>query len=151
MIYFAKEIIEDEFNTRLKNLKNTTDLEVASWEIQKHEAREWLEHKGLGGSKTPFLDYLSVERHIDKDTLANKILTNAESWEDKLSTMLVQYQILIKKFENCDSVWDLNILYEDHIGIMLPQKQAIEMGRTKSDTDWDRKPEYEVEPYVFKF
>jgi len=34
---------------------------------------------------------------------------------------------------------------------MLPQKQAIEMGRTKSDTDWDRKPEYEVEPYVFKF
>ena len=51
MIYFAKEIIEDEYNTRLKNLKNTTDLEVASWEIQKHEAREWLENKGLGGSK----------------------------------------------------------------------------------------------------
>ena len=65
--------------------------------------------------------------------------------------MLVEYQILIKKFESCESVWDLNILYEDHIGIMLPQKQAIEMGRTKSDTDWDRKPEYEVEPYVFKF
>jgi hypothetical protein len=151
MIYFAKEIIEDEFNTRLKNLKNTTDLEVASWEIQKHEAREWLTNKGLGGSKTPFLDYLSTERHIDKDTLANKILANAESWEDKLSTMLVAYQTLIKKFENCTSVWDINILYEDHIGIMLPQKQAIEMGRTKSDTDWDRKPEYEVEPYVFTF
>ncbi len=151
MIYFAKEIIEDEYNTRLKNLKNTTDLEVASWEIQKHEAREWLENKGLGGSKTPFLDYLSAERHIDKDTLSNKILANAEAWEDKLSTMLVEYQILIKKFESCTEIWDLNILYEDHIGIMLPQKQAIEMGRTKSDTDWDRKPEYEVEPYVFKF
>ena len=38
MVYFAKEIIEDEYNTRLKNLKNTTDLEVASWEIQNHEA-----------------------------------------------------------------------------------------------------------------
>jgi len=65
--------------------------------------------------------------------------------------MLVTYQKLKKKFEDADTVWDLNILYEDHIGIMMPQSQAIEMGRTISDTDWDRKPEYEVDAYVFKF
>jgi len=151
MVDFAKEIIEDEYNTRFRNLKNTTDLESASWEIQKHEAREWLTYKGGQGHKTPFLDYLAIERHINKDDLANKILVKAEEWEDKLSTMLVSYQSLVKKFEDCTSVWDLNILYEDYIGILLPQKQAIEMGRTVSETDWDRKPEYECDAYVFKF
>ena len=151
MYIFAKEIIEDEFNVRIKNLRDTSDLEVASWEIQKHEAREWLAFKGADGHKTPFLDYLSSERAIEKNTLANKILTKAEAYQDNLSTMLVAYQKLLKKFEECDTIWDINILYEDHIGILLPQSQAIEMGRTISDTDWDRKPEYEVDAYVFKF
>ena len=151
MYIFAKEIIEDEFNVRIKNLRDTSDLEVASWEIQKHEAREWLAFKGADGHKTPFLDYLATERAIEKNTLATKILTKAEAYQDNLSTMLVSYQKLLKKFEECDTIWDINILYEDHIGILLPQSQAIEMGRTKSDTDWDRKPEYEVDAYVFKF
>lgn len=151
MYIFAKEIIEDEFNVRIKNLRDTSDLEVASWEIQKHEAREWLAFKGADGHKTPFLDYLATERAIEKNTLATKILVKAEAYQDNLSTMLVSYQKLLKKFEECDTIWDINILYEDHIGILLPQSQAIEMGRTISDTDWDRKPEYEVEPYVFKF
>jgi len=151
MYIFAKEIIEDEFNVRIKNLRDTSDLEVASWEIQKHEAREWLAFKGADGHKTPFLDYLATERAIEKNTLATKILTKAEAYQDQLSTMLVSYQKLLKKFEECDTIWDINILYEDHIGILLPQSQAIEMGRTKSDTDWDRKPEYEVDAYVFKF
>lgn len=151
MVFFAKEIIEDEYNTRFRNLKNTTDLETASWEIQKHEAREWLTYKGAQGHKTPFLDYLSTQRHMSRDDLSNKILEKAEAWEDKLSTMLVEYQTLVKKFEDCTTVWDLNILYEDYIGILMPQKQAIEMGRTISETDWDRKPEYEVDAYVFKF
>ena len=151
MYIFAKEIIEDEFNVRIKNLRDTSDLEVASWEIQKHEAREWLAFKGADGHKTPFLDYLATERAIEKNTLATKILVKAEAYQDNLSTMLVSYQKLLKKFEECDTIWDINILYEDHIGILLPQSQAIEMGRTKSDTDWDRKPEYEVDAYVFKF
>ena len=151
MSIFAVEIVDDEFNVRIKNLKDTTELETASWEIQKHEAREWLREKGKNGSKTPFLDYLATERSLDKTDLSNKILTKSEAYEDKLSTMLVTYQKLKKKFEDADSVWDLNTLYEDHIGIMMPQFQAIEMGRTKSDTDWDRKPEYEVDAYVFKF
>ncbi len=151
MCLFAKEIIEDEYNTRFKVLRDTTDLEQASWEIQKHEAREWLAYGGSAGHKTPFLDYMSSERNLDKTVLSNKILEKAEEWEDKLSTMLVEYQILVKKFESCTTVWDLNILYEDYFGIIMPTSQAIELGRTVSDTDWDRKPEYEVDAYVFKF
>lgn len=151
MCIFAKEIIQDEYNTRFKILSDTSDLERASWEIQKHESREWITYKGTEGHRTPFLDYLATEKNIDKDLLAIKILEKAEEWEDKLSTMLVNYQVLIKKFESCNSVWDINILYEDYLGIIMPTSQAIELGRTISKDNWDRKPQYEVDVYVFKF
>jgi hypothetical protein len=151
MCIFAKEIIEDEYNTRFKVLKDTTDLEQASWEIQKHESKEWLTYRGEEGHKTPFLDYIATERELDKDLLATKILEKSEEYEDRLSTMLVDYQKLIKKFESCETVWDLNILYEDYLGIIMPTSQAIELGRTISENNWDRKPKYEVDAYVFKF
>ena len=34
---------------------------------------------------------------------------------------------------------------------MMPTTQAIEMGRTLSNTDWARKPEYEVAANEFNF
>ena len=46
---------------------------------------------------------------------------------------------------------DRNIVYEDRLGVIMPQTQAIEMGRTISDTDWDRKTDYEIKAHVFKF
>ena len=148
---FAKEIIEDEYGKRYIAMRNTCELESASWEIQKHEAREWLTNAGLNGSVTPFLDYLATERGEDKTVLANKILQKAEAYQDKLSTMLVAMQKLKKQFKNSTSISDINILYEDYLGVMMPTTQAIELGRTLSTTDWARKPEYEVMANEFNF
>lgn len=128
MFRFAKEIIENEYDERLRKIRNTTELEQVSWEIQKHEAQEWLTYGLDENHVTPFLDYISNERGIDKTELANKILKKAEEWSDKLSTLLVQYQTLLKEFEVCTTIWDINILYEKYFGIMLPGKQAFEMG-----------------------
>ena len=148
---FAKEIIEEEYQSRFLALRDTCELESASWEIQKHEAREWLTNAGLNGSVTPFLDYLATERGEDKTVLSNKILTKAEGYQDKLSTMLVAMQKLKKQFKNTTSITDINTLYEDYLGVMMPTTQAIEMGRTLSTTDWARKPEYEVMANEFNF
>ena len=148
---FAKEIIEEEYQYRFLALRDTCELESASWEIQKHEAREWLTNAGLNGSVTPFLDYLATERGEDKTVLSNKILTKAEGYQDKLSTMLVAMQKLKKQFKNTTSITDINTLYEDYLGVMMPTTQAVEMGRTLSTTDWARKPEYEVMANEFNF
>ena len=148
---FAKEIIEEEYQSRFLALRDTCELESASWEIQKHEAREWLTNAGLNDSKTPFLDYLATERGEDKTVLSNKILQKAEAYQDKLSTMLVAMQKLKKQFKNSTSISDINILYEDYLGVMMPTTQAIELGRTLSTTDWARKPEYEVMANEFNF
>lgn len=148
---FAKEIIEEEYQSRFIAMRDTCELESASWEIQKHEAREWLTNNGANGSVTPFLDYLATERGEDKTVLANKILQKAEVYQDKLSTMLVAMQKLKKQFKNSTSIKDINILYEDYLGVMMPTAQAVEMGRTLSNDDWARKPEYEVMANEFNF
>ena len=148
---FAKEIIEEEYQSRFLAMRNTCELESASWEIQKHEAREWLTNAGLNGSVTPFLDYLATERGEDKTVLANKILQKAEAYQDKLSTMLVAMQKLKKQFKNSTSIKGINILYEDYLSVMMPTSQAIELGRTLSNSDWERKPEYEVKVNEFNF
>tara|TARA_B100001113_G_C21107686_1_gene621669 strand:+ start:440 stop:1264 length:825 start_codon:yes stop_codon:yes gene_type:complete len=148
MKIFAKELIEDEYEKRFLSLRDTGLLEVASWEIQKHEAREHL--AGAGGN-TPFLDYLATQHSKDKTVLANKILSKAESYEDKVSTLLVAMQKLLKQFENTTSIRDINTLYEDYLGVLMPTIQAIEMGRTVSNTDWERKPEYEVKANEYNF
>ena len=148
---FAKEIIEEEYQSRFLALRDTCELESASWEIQKHEAREWLTNAGLNGSVTPFLDYLATERGEDKTVLSNKILQKAEAYQDKLSTMLVAMQKLKKQFKNTTTITDINTLYEDYLGVMMPTAQAVEMGRTLSNTDWARKPEYEVMANEFNF
>jgi hypothetical protein len=133
MYRFAKEIIETEYNERFRKLNNTTELEKASWSIQKHEAKEWLTYQGADGHVTPFLDYLSTERGIDKTVLSNKILEKAESYEDNLSTLLVKYQTLLKEFEVCTTVREINVLYEKYFGIMVPALQAREMGLADDD------------------
>jgi hypothetical protein len=134
MYRFAKEIIEQEYNYRFKRVRNTTEIEQASWEIQKHEAKEWITYgAGDPAHVTPFLDYLATERSLDKTVLANKIITKAELWSDNLSTSLVKYQKLIKQFKACTTVWDLNILYEKYFGIMVPAAQAVTLGVSDAD------------------
>ena len=60
-------------------------------------------------------------------------------------------QKLKKQFKNSTSIKDINTLYEDYLGVMMPTAQAVEMGRTLSTTDWARKPEYEVMANEFNF
>jgi hypothetical protein len=134
MFKFAKEIIENEYNYRFKhNIRKTTELEQASWEIQKHEANEWLTYGQDSDHLTPFLDYIATERSINKTTLANKILTKAESYQDNLSTELVKYQKLLKEFEGCTTIRQMNTKYEKYFGIMVPALQAQEENLQDSD------------------
>jgi hypothetical protein len=130
---YAKEIIENEYSKKLKFIKNVSELEAATWEIQKHEAREWLTYGADDPAHiTPFLDYIATERSFDKTTLSNKILEKAEEYQDRLSTLLVDSQKLLKKAESCTTIWDLNIIYEDYFGIMMPSDQAVTLKRLDS-------------------
>ena len=47
--------------------------------------------------------------------------------------MLVESQKILKKFEDCTTIWDLNIVYADYLGYLLPNNQAIALGRMNDD------------------
>lgn len=151
MKIFARESVEQEFERRWLSMRNASAIEVESWRVQQEEAKEWLEFQGKDGHKTPFLDYLAKERGYDKTELAEKILAKKEAYQDKLSTMLVDMQKILKQFDDCESVWDINILYEDYFGIGMPHKQAKALGRIVEDTENQRKPEWRVKGNGFYF
>ena len=151
MKIYAKQIVEHEYEKRFLRYKNTNNLESASWEIQKQESNEWLKYQGEEGHETPFLDYLSTRKSKDKTALAHKILQKAESYEDGLSTLLVEMQIISDKFDDCATIWDINILYEDYLGVLMPNNQAAELGRTSSEFETNRLPQYEVKVNEFGF
>ena len=140
---FGKEIIENEYSKKLKYIRKVSELEAATWEIQKHEAREFLTYgENDPGHVTPFLDYIATERGFDKTTLANKILSKAEEYQDKLSTTLVESQKLLKLVEGCTTVNALNVIFEDYFGIMMSTDQAIEEGRADDGKNDDGSIDY---------
>jgi hypothetical protein len=144
---FAKMIIEVEFDDRYHEMVDTSILERESWEIQKHEAREYLDNPTT--AITPFLDYISEEKELSKEDMSNKILQKAEKYSDDLSAMLVKMQKLLKEFASATTIWDMNILYEKYLGVLMPTNQAIQLGLTVSDTDWSRKVEVKAHEFGF--
>lgn len=151
MKIFAREIIEQEFERRWLSMRNASAIEAESWIIQQAEAKEWLTYKGKDGHKTPFLDYLAASKNYDKTELAEKILAKAEAYQDKLASLLVDMQKILKQFDDCESVWEINILYEDYLGIAMPIKQAVALGRVIEGTESTRKTEWRVKGNGYYF
>jgi hypothetical protein len=148
MYMFAKMIIEVEFNDRYHEMIDVSTLEQESWDVQKHEAQEFLNNPET--AITPFLDYIVQERKIeDKAAFCQKILKKSEDYYDNLSKLLVDFQKLLKAAEGCTTIWDMNMFYEYHFGILMPQSQAIQLGLTVSENDWNRK--VEVKAHAFNF
>ena len=145
---FAYEIVFYEMERRYYSLRDASDLEAASWQIQREEAEAWLADPS---AETPFLDYLVGERHQTKEVLVQAIQENVKKYHRDLAQLLIQEQNIIDRFNACDTVWDLNTLYEDLFGITMPVKQAIALGRTVSDTNWNRLPQYRVKGNGYYF
>ena len=151
MKHFAIEIVEAEYERRYYAMRGASNIEADSWVLQKEEAKEWLAYQGADGHVTPLLDYMATTKGIDKTVLANKIIEKAEAFQDKFSRMLVEMQELIAKFKACTTVKAINILYEDYFGIATPISQAVELGRTISEEDHNRKPEWRVKGNGYYF
>lgn len=148
---FAVKAIESEYERRYYTMRNASDLEAMSWNIQVAEAKEWITYNGADGHETPLLDYMATARSLDKTELANKIIEKSEQFQDRMSRMLVEMKELTSKFKGCTTVKAINILYEDYFGIAMPIKQAVELGRTVSEEDHNRKTEWRVKGNGFYF
>ena len=75
-------------------------------------------------------------------------MEKAEAYQDALSDLLVQEQKILKDFQNCTTVWDMNIKYEQYFGLAIPVKQAQQMGLTEGPDSTIRTTEV---PHGFQF
>jgi hypothetical protein len=138
---FATEIIHAEYERRYLVLRGASDFESDTWHIQGEEAAEFDINPA---AKTPFIDYLAASRNMPKIRLVAKILEKRKKYHESMAMLLADMQTLLAKFNSCTTVWDINILYEDYFGIAMPISMAIKLGRTLSDTNWNRVPEWRV-------
>jgi hypothetical protein len=144
----AVQIIEGEFERRYLALRGASDFEAETWAIQREEAEDYLIDKS---APTPFIDYICKARNKNKDEFVTKVMANAKKFHEASAAMLVQMQDICAKFKACTTVWDINILYEDYLGISMPIAEAVALGRMTSESDWNRKPGYEVKGNGYYF
>jgi hypothetical protein len=145
---FATEVIESEYERRYLTARGASDFEADTWTIQREEAKAFQSNPN---ADTPFIDDLVALEGITKAALVTKILAEQADYYKRISTMLVQMKGLIAKFNACTTVWDINILYEDYFGIAMPVAEALKLGRMASETDWTRKPGFEVKGNGYYF
>ena len=127
------KIVEDRFTEKFRELQlNASELEKASWSAQEAEARAtacWW--KCIPGATT-VLDILADVRGISVGDMAKKVLSNVESRNIKVATLLAEEQKLKEEVKKCQTLADCHRLRHLKFGVSLTGQQAQDEGVKES-------------------
>ena len=130
----AKLIIEDEYDRKFLSLKaEDSKLEQYFWDAQVTEANN------LSGS-TPILNSIATTKGLEVSKVAESVLAGKKSFDEKALALYNAMIELKKKFTDCTTIRELNVLWEDYLGVPMPQQQAIELGNTEEYDGWTPLP-----------
>lgn len=116
MKLIAKLIIEDVFEKRFDSLDyNVTSLEKYSWNYQSTDDN--------------FLKSISTIKNTSVEDLKKSIEISKKQYELKSKELYLNMISLKQKFYNCSTIKELNVLFEDYMGLPMPNTQALEEGR----------------------
>ena len=123
----AKLIIEDEYDRKFLSLKaEDSKLEQYFWNAQVTEANN------LEG-ETPILNSIATAKGIAVSDVAASVLTGNKTFNEKALALYDAMVTLKQKFTDCATIKELNVLWEDYLGVAMPQSQAIELGNVEED------------------
>lgn len=138
MKFIAKLIIEDVFDKKFISLDyNVSWLEKKCWEYQLELDEE-------------FISNISESKNISVDQLVNTIQESKRSYDNKVKDLYLSMLNLKQKFYDCKTINELNVLFEDYMGLPMPQRQAVAEGRYIDMEDGNPPVRKEVIP-GFKF
>ena len=123
----AKAVIEEEFDKRFMLLDSASDMESMSFELQYEEAKDFQKRGDL--APCPLLTAIADGRGISLSEMVSKVLNGRESYKSSLVNLMRKMNEVKSKFKTATTIRDLNRLYEDYLGIAMPEMQAIEEGR----------------------
>ena len=128
------KIVEDRFTEKFRELQlNASELEKASWSAQ--EAEAWATRRARGQripGMTPVLDILAKVRGVSVGDMAEKVLSNVESRNVKVATMLAEEQKLKEEIKKCQTLADYHRLRHLKFGVSLTGQQAEDEGVEES-------------------
>ena len=123
----AKLIIEDEYDRKFLSLKaEDSKLEQYFWNAQVTEANN------LEG-ETPILNSIATAKNVAVSDVAASVLTGNKAFNEKALALYDAMVALKQKFTDCATIKELNVLWEDYLGVPMPQSQAIELGNVEED------------------
>ena len=123
----AKLIIEDEYDRKFLSLKaEDSKLEQYFWNAQVTEANN------LEG-ETPLLNSIATAKGIAVSDVAASVLTGNKAFNEKALVLYDAMVALKQKFTDCATIKELNVLWEDYLGVPMPEAQAIELGHTDDE------------------
>ena len=128
------KIVEDRFTEKFRELQlNASELEKASWGAQEAEARATRRARGQRiPGMTPVLDTLADVRGISVGDMAEKVLSNVESYNIKVATLLAEEQKLKEEIKKCQTLADYHWLRHLKFGVSLSGAQAKDRGVEES-------------------
>jgi hypothetical protein len=119
----AKVIIEDVFNERYIALDSSvSDIERKCWEYFVDE---------LDKENYSFIAEIARIKNINLENYINTIRVKKSHYDSTVKNLYLSMTELKTEFNSCSTVRQLNRLYEDYMGIPMPQQQALEEGRTE--------------------
>ena len=123
----AKLIIEDEYDRKFLSLKaEDSKLEQYFWNAQVTEANN------LEG-ETPILNSIATAKSVAVSEVAAGVLAGNKAFNEKALALYDAMVALKQKFTDCATIAELNVLWEDYLGVPMPESQAIELGNTDSE------------------
>ena len=123
----AKLIIEDEYDRKFLSLKaEDSKLEQYFWGAQVTEANN------LEG-ETPILNSIATAKSIAVSDVAASVLAGNKAFNEKALALYDAMVALKQKFTDCATIKELNVLWEDYLGVPMPEAQAIELGHTDDE------------------
>lgn len=138
MKLIAKLIIEDVFDKKFVSLDyNVSSLEKKCWQYQVQEDKQFIEN-------------IAEIKEVSTDDLKESINYSKNQYDNEVKKLYLSMVNLKQKFYNCKTINELNILFEDYMGLPMPQRQAVEEGRYIDMEDGNPPVRKEVIP-GFKF
>ena len=123
----AKLIIEDEYDRKFLSLKaEDSKLEQYFWNAQITEANN------LEG-ETPLLNSIATAKGIAVSDVAASVLAGNKAFNEKALALYDAMVALKQKFTDCATIKELNVLWENYLGVPMPEAQAIELGNTDDE------------------
>ncbi len=123
----AKLIIEDEYDRKFLTLKaEESKLEQYLWNTQITEANN------LEG-ETPLLNSIATAKGIKVSEVATSVLAGNKTFNEKVQALYDAMLALKQKFKSCATIRELNVLWQEYMGVPMPYTQMVEEGLVNED------------------